>query len=311
MKQFYEVGRLEHMTRAAENLHISQSTLSRTISRLESDLGYPLFNRSGHRISLTEYGKRFYTRVERILGELEENQRDLDELLDFGQKTIHLATSVPGINIQLIDAFRSKYPDIAFRQKLCIDNEIIDHLTEGRVDIAFMDTSPTSYGINSHIIWREKLFVVVPLDNPLSEKDNVSMSELKNERFLSSATDTGLTQITQRYAKMANFVPEVVFETGTIRDAMRLSSLGIGLLFISRFSLKVEALEAEAGGKSILNFAKPLEIIEPDCSWNIYLASMPKRFMPRYVKKFYSFTINHFQTMSDADIVEAAFYKET
>ena len=71
LEQFCAIARIEHMTKAAAELHVSQPTLSLNISRLEDELGTELFDRSGRNIRLNEYGTTFLYHVERILDELE------------------------------------------------------------------------------------------------------------------------------------------------------------------------------------------------------------------------------------------------
>jgi len=72
LKYFQTVARQEHMTRAAAELGIAQPALSQTISRLEAELGISLFERVGRGIRLSEFGKAYALRVERIFQELEE-----------------------------------------------------------------------------------------------------------------------------------------------------------------------------------------------------------------------------------------------
>jgi DNA-binding transcriptional LysR family regulator len=82
LKYFQTVARSEHMTRAAEELHISQPSLSKVISNLEEDLGVPLFERIGRQIKLSHFGKAFLSRVERIFLELEDGKRELSDMLE-------------------------------------------------------------------------------------------------------------------------------------------------------------------------------------------------------------------------------------
>ncbi|MFD5559592.1 LysR family transcriptional regulator [Kitasatospora griseola] len=70
LTQFLVVARLEHLSRAAEELRVAQPSLSRTIARLEDELGTPLFDRGG-RLRLNEAGRLFRGYAERCLGELE------------------------------------------------------------------------------------------------------------------------------------------------------------------------------------------------------------------------------------------------
>src|ERR671935_1288427 len=76
---FRTVARLEHVTRAAEELRVAQPALSRTIARLEAELGVPLFDRLGRRLALNRFGAAFLVRVDRALGELEEARRELQD----------------------------------------------------------------------------------------------------------------------------------------------------------------------------------------------------------------------------------------
>src|ERR687895_2442076 len=91
LKQFLVVARLEHLSRAAEELHVAQPSLSRTIARLESELGAPLFERSG-RLRLNDAGKLFRDHVERSLGELEAGRRAVDEATSGELGTVRLAS---------------------------------------------------------------------------------------------------------------------------------------------------------------------------------------------------------------------------
>lgn len=77
LKYFLEVARLEHMTDAARSLHVTQSSLSKTIGRLEEDLGVLLFDRIGRKLRLNEFGSRFYRRAERALFELEQGKQEI------------------------------------------------------------------------------------------------------------------------------------------------------------------------------------------------------------------------------------------
>src|SRR5256886_1659607 len=88
---FRTVARLEHMTRAAEELLIAQPALSQTIARLEDDLGVPLFDRLGRRIRLNLFGRAFLGRVERIFAELDQGQRELADLAGGEQGQVDLA----------------------------------------------------------------------------------------------------------------------------------------------------------------------------------------------------------------------------
>lgn len=95
---FQTVARLEHMTKAAEQLQIAQPSLSKTISRLEEDLGVALFDREHRKIRLNAAGRIFLNRVERAFAELNEGRREIVELADQDQKNITLAVTIPRVS---------------------------------------------------------------------------------------------------------------------------------------------------------------------------------------------------------------------
>lgn len=102
LRYFQIVAKYEQMTRAAEELHISQSSLSKTISMLEKDVGAKLFDRMGNHIVLNSVGKAFLNRVDRLLLELEDAVKEANAS-DYG--SIHFAANVSGICTNYIDSF--------------------------------------------------------------------------------------------------------------------------------------------------------------------------------------------------------------
>ena len=116
LKYFQTVAKLEHITKAAEVLQIAQPSLSKTITRLENDLGVPLFDRHNRQIKLNHFGKMFLQRVDKALMELEEGQREVQELAGLKKGSITLASSISKILPELMRGFMSKYPDVHFKQ---------------------------------------------------------------------------------------------------------------------------------------------------------------------------------------------------
>lgn len=115
LKYFVIVARLEHMTRAAEELGIAQPALSKTIATLEKSLGVLLFDRHGKYIRLNQNGKIFLKRAEQALTALEDGKRELADLSEETFGVIKLAVIV-GSNLlpDLLSSFRLQYPHIKF-----------------------------------------------------------------------------------------------------------------------------------------------------------------------------------------------------
>ena len=117
---FLNSGAPGHMTQAAEILHIAQPSLSRSIALLEQEVGVPLFERTGRRIHLNQYGEVLLRRVEFILNDVERAKREITDLQGAAQELVALSVS-PSCSTyllpRLLSRFRARYPEIRFQSR--------------------------------------------------------------------------------------------------------------------------------------------------------------------------------------------------
>ena len=97
LKYFQILAEYQHMAHAAEALNIAQPTLSKSISRLEFDLGVKLFDRRGRNIQLNECGATFLQHVNNIFYQLDEGMQELNAISQIQQRNISLALNIPSI----------------------------------------------------------------------------------------------------------------------------------------------------------------------------------------------------------------------
>lgn len=94
LRYFQAVARREHISQAAEELRVAQPSVSRTIARLEKELGVPLFDRRGRQVRLNSYGVAFLRRVDRALSELDEARRELSDAAGLGHGRVTVAAEI-------------------------------------------------------------------------------------------------------------------------------------------------------------------------------------------------------------------------
>ena len=113
LKYFVETARTGNMTKAAENLYISQPALSKTIGMLEKELGIALFERTGRGLKLNQYGREYYERTNKVLEELEDARRRIQDAAGKPDMNVRLTLAAfsPAC-IDLIVRFRQENPDI-------------------------------------------------------------------------------------------------------------------------------------------------------------------------------------------------------
>lgn len=156
LQYFLEVARLEHVTEAARSLHVTQSSLSKTIQRLEEDLGVPLFDRTGRKLRLNEFGNKFIRRAERALFELEQGKQEISDLSRGESGTLKLAVTTASTLPQMMREFRKKRPNIQFHVQMLTTLEMVTLLHRGEVDFC-LSSSPFQ-GKTSNV----KLSLLIP-----------------------------------------------------------------------------------------------------------------------------------------------------
>jgi DNA-binding transcriptional LysR family regulator len=107
---FQTVARLEHVTRAAEERRVAQPALSKTIARLEAELGVPLFDRRGRRVALNAGGRAFLRHVHRVFREVEDGRQELADLAGLARGTVTVAATTLRLLPDLLGAFLERHP---------------------------------------------------------------------------------------------------------------------------------------------------------------------------------------------------------
>lgn len=147
LKYFEIVAKHEHITRAAEELHIAQPSLSKAISRLEAELGVELFDRQGRNIKLNSFGRVFLKRVSKIFLELENGRQELADMSGLEQGRISLAWTSTLLLPRVLEGFLSIYPNVSFKQIVATTLEMKSQMEEGILDICISSPSVEGPGI--------------------------------------------------------------------------------------------------------------------------------------------------------------------
>ena len=218
LRYFVEVAHTLHYTKAAQNLNISQPSLSYAISQLSKKLGVPLFRVEGLKVSLTEYGEAFLPYAESALNILAQGEAQLNRMSNpsNGNITLGYIYSVSFDAIpQLIDeyyAYRGNR-NISFSFQVNITDLLIEKLIEGSVDVVIAPfTEAVSECISSIPLFEQELYLVVYKDHPLSRYTAVTIDDFKNEKFIMIRKGTDLYQQTISLFKKHNITPDIFFE---------------------------------------------------------------------------------------------------
>jgi len=229
---FRTVARLEHMTRAAETLNVAQPALSKIITRLERELGVPLFDRQGKRIRLNPYGHAFLDKVDRALNLLEQAKQEVADMAGMERGTIHLATVTMNRFADLLGAFRLAFPDVTIRVTQTTPEQVPDLLRGGDIDFAYTTAKIEEPDMQHLPLLHEALYLAVPPGHRLAERSRIELGEAAEEPFIALKKGYQFRSLVDELCRQAGLAPRIVCEvdeTSAVRALVR-AGLGVALL---------------------------------------------------------------------------------
>jgi DNA-binding transcriptional LysR family regulator len=242
LKYFQTVARLEHMTKAAEELHVAQPALSKTISRLEQDLGVPLFDRYKKKIRLNPYGKLFLKQVDTALTILDEGRRQVVDQAGLEQGRIFLATTNHKCDAKLISSFLSIYPEVNLRLTQTTSHERkIELLQGGELDFCITSLPIDHPEIESIDFLTEEIFLVIPSNHHLSSRSSILLHEVAEESFIGLHKKHSFRELTDRYCKSAGFKPKITCEVDNYTVVSDFVKAGMGIALLTEGAKKKES----------------------------------------------------------------------
>ncbi|MZQ85619.1 LysR family transcriptional regulator [Paenibacillus sp. 5J-6] len=229
---FLAVARSEHVTEAARSLHVTQSSLSKTIQRLEEDLGVSLFDRIGRKLQLNEFGRRFLRRTERALFELEQGKQELSDLASPDNGTLELGVTSASVLPDILRQYRKKRPNIQFHVQMLTTVEMIMLLERGEVDYCLSSPPVERDDIECQIVFFDPILVAVPIGHRLANRSSVSLDELRDEWFVGLKIGYGTRDLMDPLCRSVGFVPHYVYEGDEPARLINLVEAEIGIAFL-------------------------------------------------------------------------------
>ncbi|MCY8721445.1 LysR family transcriptional regulator [Bacillus sp. S10C12M] len=238
LEYFQTLARIQHVTKAAEMLSITQPALSRSIVRLENHLGVPLFDRQGRSIKLNKYGKIFLKRVDSMIREYTEGKEEIQSLLKPDQGEVSLGflhtlgtTIVPN----LIGTFKDNYPKVQFQLNQSHSNLLLDKLKSGELDLCLLASFPVESHIMWKPLWKEELFLFLPKKHVLATREDITLNEIANEPFVIMKEGFALRVTIDHIFEQVNITPNIVFEGEEATTIAGFVAAGLGVSILPDF----------------------------------------------------------------------------
>lgn len=178
LEYFIAVSEELHFTKAAENLGISQPTLSHQIRLLEEELGTPLFHRMGKKIHLTQAGIVLLEHARRVFHELDQAKLMIGELTGMRRGRSRIGCSGNHLLTHSLISFHRQFPGIELSVVELATEETRDRLLSNKLDLGVVFLPLKDEQLISLPLYKEELIVIVPSDHPFAELDSIELKEL-------------------------------------------------------------------------------------------------------------------------------------
>lgn len=295
LSYFMKVAEKEHITRAAEELHMTQPALSRAIGALETELGVELLERDGKNIRLNENGVILRQSAERIFLELDELHQRLRDNQSGVAGAVCIGSSFPGREPDLVQScileFMQQYPDVAINYLQHSPRQLRRELEERRIDVAITSLPIHSDDIAWQEVFTEKLGVLIAADHPLAQKAVLRVEDLRNERFYCNNSNSDTQDLTREFCHQAGFEPTIFFQGFFPELIGQAVSRGQGVSFLaeSRFR-RDQASSTQYSWQRNLTF-RPVE--EDYCRRSCGVAYMRRAYHSKAMRLFHAFFLRY------------------
>lgn len=290
LKYFKIVAEVQNMTKVAEELHISQPALSKTIKSLEKELGVPLFNRVGRNIQLNNNGLIFLKYVNNSLQSLEDAKKEIKDQNSDTYSDITICVQAGLIMLpQIISEFNKMYPKIKLHvtQKQFLQKNIVN-----KNNYDFIIKIPEFDEVNDEntiTLLNEELLLAVPKSHKISKYTSLELKELSDENFIGLPTFSKLRKATDHYCEIVGFTPNVILECYDSNVVIELVKEGLGICFMPKYSW---------GYKQHQDISL-IKIYNPKCTRSINLSWDENSYFSKSSELFKNFIIDFFNNYSE------------
>lgn len=231
LRYFTTTARYEHMGSAAAQLGVDESTVSRSIGRLEKRYG-ALFDRIGRRVKLNASGQVLLVHAERILEELDRAERAIDDLHGTETRPVRLGF-LPSLGMhfvpELVTAFTRSNAGVQFQFTQTTREKLRVALMGGELDACIACCKFSDAAVAWEPLWDEEWQVFFPPAHELARRRIIEIGEIANEPILSFRTGERMRNEFEAFARRAGITPRIVWEAADIPTLLGLVNLGVGI----------------------------------------------------------------------------------
>lgn len=278
LEYFCALSRLKNFTRTAEELHVSQPSVTKAIKSLETELKLTLIDRRRKHVVLTNEGKAFLLHAEQIMKSVEDTYRDMERFQLEKQGTVHFGIP-PMVEAylfpDLFTSFKAMYPDMNLDVKEYGDStEVMGKADAGDLDFGIVFSNEADMLDNMMLIMTDNMSLCVSAELPLSRKEQITFDDLRDEHFIMQQSNTYQYQHVYNRCVERGYIPDILLCTTQLKTIKQLVGNRLGISVLPDFVTNQETIFVRR------ELTPPLKV-NICLYWgkNKHLSDMDKRFL--------------------------------
>ncbi len=235
---FKTVAKHESFTLAAEELHITQSALSRSIAQLEGDIGIQLFERRKGGVTLNRDGHFFLQHVIQVLNTLENTVSAVKEMAGLETGVVNISISEFIFIKHIILQFLGDYPNARLSCFLQSNEQARASLDNGTLNFAICKEPIPGPNLEWTPLCRDRMCALLPVGHRFSDRKSLHLAELKEEHFIISNLGYDMSTSFTKMCNLAGFDPYIVYEGNGEDLCGKMVDMGLGIM-IAPYSINL------------------------------------------------------------------------
>ena len=235
------VARMGNFSRAAEDCHVSQPSLSQQIQKLEGELGERLFDRMKREARVTAYGEVFLRRAQRVLDEVDAAKREASEAKDLlmGKLTLGiLPTMAPYLLPRVMVRFLKDFPGVEVVVQEDTTERLLKQALAFEIDFAIVSEPIRDQRLEVRRLFTEELWLALPPKHPLTRQAAVSLDDVDDEPMIVMREGHCLGEQVMGFCDRGNIRPRITFQSAQLETVQAMVRAGLGVSLIPAMALR-------------------------------------------------------------------------
>lgn len=259
LRVFEAAARHLSFTRAAEELFLTQPTISMQVKQLTKAVGLPLFEQVGKRLYLTDAGKQLLVTSRQIFEEISLFEMKIADIkgLKQGQLSLSVITTAKYVVPRLLGPFCQRYPGIDVSLTVTNHEGVLERLADNADDLYIVSQMPEKLDVERYAFMENPLVVLAPRDHPLAKKRNIPLERLAEEPFIMREPGSGTRQTVQDLFEQYEVPIKVRLDIGSNEGIKHAIAGGLGISVLSVHTLALEGVDGPLAILDVEHFPIP------------------------------------------------------